>query len=226
LIVFTDDDIDPDPSWLNIIVESTDRWPNIRVFGGKVEPVFPYKVNSKIIESEFSSYVFGKYEPYVNEKVCVDTTPVGANCWFRKSIFDDGYVYDPTIGPSGRGRVSGSEMEFFTRLVASGEKIVYVPDALVYHRIQESQLTLKYLLRRSYASGRGWVRVKGREENIVLWFGAPRYMYRIICEKLIEAFAFFLSKKNYLEPLMTISGYLGCIKEYRAGRPAKPEKGE
>ena len=215
IVVFTDDDVTPDPDWLNEIIQSSQRWPDVRVFGGKVVPVFPRIVSKKISEADFSSYVFAKYSPYQIEQVCEKTTPVGPNCWFRRSVFDDGYRYDPTIGPSGRGRISGSEMELFQRLVSSGEKIVYVPTAVVFHRIQEYQLKISYLLKRSYASGRGWVRVKGPDSKAILWFGAPRYMYRKIAEEVCKMIVKMIMGGNLLEPLMKIAGYRGCIQEYR-----------
>lgn len=221
LIVFADDDITPQADWLQCIIESSHRWPRIRLFGGKVEPAFPKAVSKRIFSANFSAYVFGRYAPYTSEQISEGTTPVGANCWFRKTIFDEGIIYNTNIGPSGRGRISGSEMELFHRLVASGEKIVYVPSAVVSHRIQDYQLGLPYLLKRAYASGRGWVRIKAPETTAVCWFGAPRHMYRSIIENCFAIFATLLTGRNFLEPLMKVAEYLGCMKEYRelgAGR--------
>ncbi|MDD2467522.1 MAG: glycosyltransferase family 2 protein [Desulfobulbus sp.] len=214
VVVFTDDDVTPEVNWLKVIVDSCDRWPAIRVFGGRVEPVFPRDVNKFISSADFSSYVFGRYQPYPDEQISEGTTPCGANCWFRRSVFDDGFLYDPDIGPCGIARISGSEMELFDRLMKNGEKIVYIPSSIIFHRIQDYQLTIKYLLKRSYASGRGWVRIKRPDENAVFLFGAPRYMYRIIFQKFILLIWYFLNGKNFYEPMMKIAGYWGSVKEY------------
>jgi GT2 family glycosyltransferase len=214
IIVFTDDDVSPDPYWIKNILDSSEKWPDVKIFGGKVEPVFPGEINKFISSGDFSSYAFGRYHPYCEEKICDKTTPCGANCWFKKSVFDNGICYDSTMGPVGSKRISGSEMELFDRLIKKGERIVYVPSALVYHRVQPSQLTLKYLLKRSFASGRGWVRIKTPDQNVPFLFGAPRYIYRAIIENILLVPFNYISGKNYYEPLMRIAMYLGCMREY------------
>ena len=41
IVVFKDDDVTPTPNWLQEIVSSVRKWPDIAVFGGKVEVVWP-----------------------------------------------------------------------------------------------------------------------------------------------------------------------------------------
>ena len=218
IFVFTDDDVSPDKEWLKEIIGSTRRWPNVRIFGGRVDPVFPSLVSPRITNASFSSYVFAKYHPYMKEQVCANTYPVGANCWFRRSIFDEGFRYDPTIGPDGsmaNRKKSGSELEFFVRLTNAGEKIVYVPSALVYHRIQEYQTRISYLVKRAYAGGRGWVRIYHPWQDSVQLFGIPRFTYKIIVKEFFKIGTYLIQGKNFLEPLIKLSEYLGCIKEFK-----------
>lgn len=222
IFVFTDDDVEPDVEWLQEIIKATNRWPKIRVFGGQVQPVFPLGVSSRITNASFSSYVFAKYHPYRTEQVCVNTYPVGPNCWFRREIFDSGFRYDTNIGPKGKGRISGSELEFFVRLSKAGEKIVYVPSALVFHRIQEYQTRLSYLVKRAYAGGRGWVRIYHPWQDSILLFGVPRFLFRSMLVEVYNFFIFSIQGKNFMEPLMKFAEYLGCLKEFREIRTTKP----
>ena len=41
LVVFTDDDVTPDPSWFEAIVAISQRWPQHAVFGGRIVPGWP-----------------------------------------------------------------------------------------------------------------------------------------------------------------------------------------
>ena len=132
------------------------RWPDQTVFGGRVIPQFPPGTPEVLKHSDYSGYVFAIHDlPQAEGLYPAEGSPVGPNCWFRRGLFDAGWRYDPTIGPSGRGRISGSELEFYTRLKAAGHEFLYVPSVRVQHRIQSHQTTIKYSLECSYASGRG-----------------------------------------------------------------------
>ena len=154
----------------------------------------------------------------MKEQVCANTYPVGPNCWFRRIIFDEGFRYDPTIGPDGsmaNRKKSGSELEFFVRLTNAGEKIVYVPTAIVFHRIQEHQLTYSYLLRRAYAGGRGWAKIYNPWQDFRKIGGIPIFLFKKVTEETVSLFLDFFRGKNHLEPLMQLFQYLGAIAEYR-----------
>ena len=218
LFVFTDDDVTPDKEWLQKIVRATARWPDVRVFGGRVEPIFPHNVSDRITNAAFSGYVFGQYHPYKNEGICNETTPSGANCWLRREIFDAGLRYDPSIGPDGshaNRKKSGSELEFFERLLNAGEKIVYVPTALVFHNIQRHQTTYRYLLKRAYAGGRGWARIYDSWHGCKKIGGIPIFLFKKMLEEAGTSFSYFLKGQNYLEPLMQLLQSVGTAVEYR-----------
>lgn len=217
LLVFADDDITPCRDWLREIVASVDRWPEHVLFGGRIEPCFPPSTPAFVRQSDFSGYVyagldFGPHECVFPEK----STPNGANCWIRRCIFDRGVRYNTSIGPNGRGRISGSELELFTRLRRDGAIPVYIPGASVVHRIEPYQTTLWYLLRRAYASGRGWVRIHGaRDSECKTIFRAPRYYYREAAETAIKALIHLCAGKpqRSFEQLMHAAQFLGCIRE-------------
>jgi hypothetical protein len=145
-------------------------------------------------------------------------TPNGPNCWVQRRLFDLGWRYNSEIGPKGAGRVSGSEWEFFLRLRAAGFEPVYVPTASIIHRVQPHQTTISYLLRRGFASGRGTVRIFGIPEGCPKWFGAPRYLYRMLAADTARAVARIsvFQPKRALEHLMRVANHLGAIREAKA----------
>jgi len=218
LLVFTDDDVDPDPCWLRAIRRSSTDWPEAQLFGGRIVPCFPEGTPEWVTDASFSSFVFAIHLPNQLEGYYLDgVTPGGPNCWIRRKVIESGNLYDAEIGPKGRGRISGSELEFFTRLGRNGIHPVHVPSAVVHHRIQEYQTTVHYLLKRSFASGRGFVYINGSLDGPRL-AGVPRYIFRHLAEYLLKGLWRYLrgDGKRGFEALMALSHRLGCIKEYRS----------
>jgi len=215
ILVFTDDDVSPEENWLVEIAKSVDRWPTGQVFGGKVIPRFPKDTPEWVKASNFSPYVFAIHSLQKHEGPYMESgSPVGPNCWIRKELFDAGYSYNCNIGPKGTGRVSGSELELFTRLIRDGVYPIYVPSAVVYHRIQKHQIKMLYLLKRSFASGRGIIRIQSAYSGPKV-FGIPRYLFRHIIEFSIKSFIEFirLRPQKGFEYIMDTSHRIGCVRE-------------
>lgn len=217
ILVFTDDDVLPAKNWLLEVVSSVKRFPEGKIFGGKIRPQFPKNTPDWITNSYYSSFVFGVHDPKQDEGIYQKNgTPGGGNCWIRSDVFELGHMYDVSIGPQKNSRISGSELEFFTRMSEQGIKPIYIPSAIVIHRIQEFQTTKKYLLKRSFASGRGFTYIKPDTVAPRL-FGVPRFLYRQVVEYTMQAIYFYLLKdiKKSFENAMTVAHRLGCIKQYK-----------
>lgn len=117
LLVFADDDVTPCQHWLQAILASVERWPEHVVFGGRIVPEFPPGTPDFVRQSDFSGYVYGGLDFGPDDRLFPEeTTPNGPNCWVRRCVFASGVRYDTSIGPNGHGRISGSELELFTRL--------------------------------------------------------------------------------------------------------------
>ncbi|MGD9948950.1 MAG: glycosyltransferase family 2 protein [Desulfobulbus sp.] len=215
IIIFSDDDITPHPQWLTEIINICNRWPEINIFGGRVVPVFPPGSNPKITNSYFSDFMFTKHDPMPHEGIYRDTYPVGPNCWIRRKLIESGEKFNVEMGPIGKGRISGGEIEFFHRMSNKGEKIVYAPSVIVEHRVRNSQFEIKYLIKRSFAGGRGWVRIRDPFNGSIFLFGAPRFLYRLAVEALLSIPIYVATGRNYLEPFLKFFEYAGCIYEYR-----------
>ena len=216
VLVFIDDDILVDRLWLIEIYSSTLRYPDYDVFGGKTLPQFPRGTPEWIKKSNYSIFVYGIHDLDQQEGEYQNSgTPGGANCWVRGQVFRSGNMYSVDIGPKGYGRISGSELEFFTRLLRKGIKPVYIPTALVTHRIQKFQTKKKYLVKRSYASGRGFIYVHNDSISPRI-FGVPRYIFRQIVEGLIKSIYCYikLDIKSAFEHVMYVAHRVGCVKQY------------
>ena len=79
--------------------------------------------------------------------------PGGGNMAFRRSGLAGYGGFDPTLGRVNGELIGGEENDFFERLLAGGETIWYVPDAVMWHIIPPAKLTEAYFRRLSYNVG-------------------------------------------------------------------------
>jgi GT2 family glycosyltransferase len=109
----------------------------------------------------------------------------------------------------------GEDSEISLRFFARGEKLMYVPDAVIYHRVQKEKLNKKSF--QSYYFNYGRFRAKiGREEfshTNIICFGVPRYMIRILIRKALEWFFTFNPDYRLCNKLKCYE-YFGRIAEY------------
>ena len=79
--------------------------------------------------------------------------PGGGNMAFRRAGLAGYGGFDPSLGRVNGKLIGGEENDFFERLLAGGETIWYVPDAVMWHIIPPSKLTVAYFRRLSYNVG-------------------------------------------------------------------------
>lgn len=160
LVVFTDDDVNPNPDWLQIVVEVSHRWPDVSVFGGKVSPVWPCDLPEWLMNQpeDFLVMTYGIHDCGDAEVYYGDHTklkePFGPNFWLRKSVFAHGLRFNEHIGPRPKDRIMGGESSFLKGLADDGYKMVYSPASIIGHCISDQQITKEYLLKRVATKGR------------------------------------------------------------------------
>lgn len=155
LLVFTDDDIEPGPGWLEQLHAASLRHPDAEVFGGRIL-VRSQSIPSWIRRSRnlheilLTEHDLGDEErPYPPNRF-----PLGPNMAVRRRAlagFDA--PWDPELGP-GSALPVGDECCFFCNIgQGGGNKRIYVPAAVVYHRIEGRELRLLTVLRRCFQGG-------------------------------------------------------------------------
>lgn len=180
LVVFTDDDALPDPDWLTAMRAAADAAPAYALFGGVVVPHWERKPPDWVLNWVPPEPVYTLTPPSLGDGPMDHQFAVGPNMAVRKSVFDDGFRFDPTIGPQGESYAMGSELEFVKRLARHGYEAWHVRNARVAHFIRDFQMTRAWVLRRAIRLGRGLYRIGRMERGVEMpaWRGVPRYLYR------------------------------------------------
>jgi len=174
LVIFTDDDTPADANWLATLGTTAHANPDADFFGGKIIPVWPTPERPWHADAWFASFAFADQDLGDNIRDYGGCFPSSPNMAIRRRVFDSGICFDDGIGPIGSRRISGSEAELFSRLIAAGRRGVYNPRAVIYHQISERMLESSYLRKRCFAMGMGMA-VWQRRPSVPHVLGVPRY---------------------------------------------------
>ncbi|MDR0510725.1 MAG: glycosyltransferase family 2 protein [Rikenellaceae bacterium] len=144
LIVMIDDDIEADGNFARAYLDFFDEHPDVAAAGGRIVPLYdtpPPHWLSKYTEQPISgtTYLGSSVAPCPRGR-----TPNGGNMGFRRAAVERHGGFDTMLGRKGSAPLAGEEREFFRRMRLGGEKIYYIPGALIHHVVPASRFTDEY----------------------------------------------------------------------------------
>src|SRR6266446_6472716 len=197
-IVWTDDDVVVEPGWLRAYMEAFRRWPEVAVFGGRITPRYERPVARWVTESEgllggpFAIRDFGNdVQPL---SLAESRVPFGANFAIRATE-QRAFRYDPNLGLAPGRRRYDDEIEVITRLLETGARGYWIPEAMVEHCIGRDRQTVRYIA--TYYEGWGETqafRNAAATAATPFWFGIPRRIWpRLLVWWVLYRFCRFVS---------------------------------
>lgn len=185
IVVFTDDDVIVESTWLCGLQDTFDQYECAAV-GGKIVASWnvpsppwlansPYELLGVIVEFDMGE------EPY---RLAI--APFGANMAFRRSVFDRYGLFRTDLGRKGQQLMGFDDTEFCRRILRAGEAIMYAPGAVVYHPVERERLEKSYFLSWYFNYGRASALVDELGADTVYDFGIPRYTIRLAVERFIK----------------------------------------
>ena len=91
LVVFTDDDVNPDPGWLKALISAADRWPEADLFGGRIVPRYPEGRTAPTIDDKvFFRIAFVVADSDIPEGEHPAGKIWGPNMMVRGKVYDQG----------------------------------------------------------------------------------------------------------------------------------------
>ena len=79
--------------------------------------------------------------------------PIGANMILRRSTIEKYGDFDVALGRRGNKLEGAEEKDLFYRIRRNGEKIYYIPQAIVYHFVSDKRLEFDYFKRQAIGIG-------------------------------------------------------------------------
>ncbi len=150
LIAFTDDDVVVDHGWIGAVVKAFGEY-DVQCMGGKILPVWEKPVPVWLSEELYDRLALLDYG---NVPLFL-TKPViwGANFAVRADAFQTYGLFSTERGRLPDKLYSGEETYFVSTLLAAGESILYMPDAIVHHCIPQERMRKMYFRRWMFQHG-------------------------------------------------------------------------
>lgn len=153
-IIFMDDDETANPDWLCAYERLIDAH-KPDAFGGRIKVLFEEDFRPPWLSVELLGFLG---ELNLSESVVPLTDPAtsfyGGNFGFRRTVCDAVGSFDANLGRKGTDNTGGEEVDFYRRLLASGFKVWWTPEAVIHHRIQAEKLNRRYFHDLHYRQGR------------------------------------------------------------------------
>ena len=156
LIVITDDDTIPHPSFLVAWEKFLNSRQECELFGGTIDPLFDSPPPKWMLRmQQHFAFMFSARD--LPEGPIDPGDIYGPNMAVRASIFDRGSRFDERIGPNALDPAypMGSETEFCRRVASLGARSWFASEPRVNHIVRSNQLTSAAWAERAYRTGRG-----------------------------------------------------------------------
>jgi glycosyltransferase involved in cell wall biosynthesis len=229
-VYFTDDDVILDPNWISEMHQATRQYPEAHGFGGRVIPEWPDNLPDWF--GTEPPYRLSAVIPFTNMGNEVrafrnDEATMGCNCAFSREIFDQGFRFRTDLGFVGKSQIAGEDTEFAFELMRQGYRILYTPNAVIYHPVIADRMTKTYVRNRYNTYGQGDVRAFGptKYAHLPRFFGVYRYLFRETLQFFFQWIRHFLArnaKASFYYEVQLRSNF-GAIRELLFKKPPAPE---
>jgi glycosyltransferase involved in cell wall biosynthesis len=166
ILAFMDDDVIVETDWLRNLVEplSDPQWSGT---GGRIYLPKTFSPPSWMaLEGQYSLGGILALFDLGSDAGPLSIPPIGTNMAFRKEMFLKYGNFRTDLGPSPGSEIRYEDTEFGWRLLRGGEKLQYVPSAVVRHAVAERRLHKEYYLAYYFDYGRALVRERGDRSGI------------------------------------------------------------
>lgn len=185
-VVFLDDDETPEPDWLTQLEQAIDVHQPAAI-GGRIRAQLPGS-RPDWLSDELLGFL-GELNYGPAERALTETsTPIftGNAVFHRQTVMDIG-GFDGNLGRRGNIQSGGEDTDLYRRLVNLKKAVCWVPQAVIYHRIEPWKLRRTYFLQLHYRQGR----MEGAHKRSHYSRLPPRYLV----PQLLRAYARALARR-------------------------------
>lgn len=188
LLIFTDDDVEPEPAWLQAYIDASLSQPDIDGFAGKVLPKWLGELPSWLhTEGPFAlprgitnTRDFGCEQKMLPDEII----PGGVNTALRKSAVAKSGWFRVELGP-GTDIPFAEDTDYMRRYRQAGGSFLYVPSALLHHCNAPERMTKNYVTDWMYQVGRCEILAFNNTFNSRSVAGIPLYLLRQAIERTL-----------------------------------------
>ena len=176
-VAFLDSDAVPRTGWLDALAAGVSE-PGVAIAGGPVLPVWPEGVRRPWLFGTASAGDFLSMLDLGPDAIDVPRVLPGNMIVDRESVGSD--PFDPSLGRRGSELVGAEEIAMMLRAVERGERVRYVPGAIVDHHTRAERMSWRWMLRRVHAAGRESALTAARLEPMPRRLALGDHAFRLV----------------------------------------------
>jgi GT2 family glycosyltransferase len=155
MVLFTDDDVDLAPDWIEKMLAAAHDNPSCDVFTGKIVGKWEIEPPEDLKSWIPMGSTFAVHERETSGD-CDPGMVWGPNMAYRRKVFDGGIRFNEKIGPTPAAFYAmGEDSEMAQRAAEKGHKVFYAADAVVIHTIKAATVNEDWVIRRAERLGYG-----------------------------------------------------------------------
>lgn len=175
VILFTDDDVLPEPTWLETTLDGMAKY-RADACGGYIAPIWESPPPPWLTE-RFYGFLAVRTDRTDDHSITNETpTPFGANMAMRRSVFDRVGLFDTSRGRKGAVLASGEDGEMFERLLNAGMTVMFLGSSRVHHKVEAFRVTKQYFRRWRFQTSRNIAQSRGMQGSRRL-LNVPLYVF-------------------------------------------------
>lgn len=201
LVVFIDDDVLPEPQWLEAYVAAAERLPEVDLFAGQVRHHWQKQPPQWLLR------LAAEGRSYAGTPIDQPEGPVpvsffkGVNFMVRRRVIDHvRFSERPEVNFLGTYTSSGGEdTAFISEALGLGYQTHYVLAACVKHIVRPAQVGILPVFQRYVRIGRSMVLTDPQRFGMpgTTFMGYPRYLFRIVPRDALRALRYWAAGDSY-----------------------------
>lgn len=152
-LLFTDDDVLPEPDWMETTLAGLEQH-HADACGGYIAPIWEVPPPDWLTERFYGFLAVRTDRSDDYDITSPSQAPFGANMAFRRNVFEKVGGFDTSRGRKGNVLASGEDGELFERILAAGFKAVFLGQSRVHHKVESFRLTKRYFRRWRFQTSR------------------------------------------------------------------------
>ena len=153
VLLFTDDDVIPEPDWLETTLLGLEKY-RADACGGFIAPVWETPPPAWLTERFYGFLAIRSDRSDDYPITQAGQAPFGANMAMKRTVFDRVGLFDTNRGRKGNVLASGEDGELFERILAAGLATVFLGRSRVHHKVESFRLTKRYFRRWRFHNSR------------------------------------------------------------------------
>ncbi len=160
VLLFTDDDVLPEPDWIEVTLSGLEKY-KADACGGFIAPIWESPPPGWLTE-RFYGFLAVRTDRTDDYPITLASqAPFGANMAMKRKVFDHVAMFDTNRGRKGSVLASGEDGEMFERILAAGLKAIFLGQSRVHHKVEAFRLTKRYFRRWRFQTSRNLAQSRG-----------------------------------------------------------------